>query len=217
LIKNLPLHGRRIVDLGCGYGTLLQALKGTGANLIAVDVAEQAIQRCPDTIKSIRDCIPYTLLDDDSFDLVICTELIAELPEELYRLFFMEISRLVKRDGYVILSTPIDIRSEDALGRFTSLAETEFNVLDCTLSRHAYHIRINDFFKTPMRRLQNGGRKWLWTPLALLFSPIVKLLQHSRIFLLQLEKLASFFSPETSISHSILMCKRRPLYNEEED
>ena len=80
-----PLKGMRAVDLGCGYGILTLRMRDAGAELVdAVDIASQALRKLElhdmTRIRPFQDYVPYTHLEDNAYDLVVCTELIAELP-----------------------------------------------------------------------------------------------------------------------------------------
>ena len=54
---------------------------------------------------------------------------------------------MVKSDGVVICSTPLDIQSDYALDSFAALAEKEFNLVDYTLSHHALQIRLSKWME----------------------------------------------------------------------
>lgn len=156
VLEALPLKGMRSVDLGCGYGLLSVKMRDAGAELVdAVDVASNALKQLETHdmtgIRPFQDYVPYTHLEDNGYDLVVCTELIAELPPNEYRLFFSELSRLVKPTGKVVCSTPLDIYSEDPLEKFCFLAETELILESLTLSYHILHIKLLRFFETPKK------------------------------------------------------------------
>ena len=230
------------VDLGCGSGQLSRALTKRGIDVTAVDCASQplaALRHGIDAPAAVKqDYIPKTLLDDNSFDLVLATDLIEYLPATEYRLFFAEVARLVKSDGYVVCSTAIDILSDDALARFAALAETELNILHWRFSYHALYIRLRNVFKAPARyarswrdsryrieqleRRRSLARRWfqfnssklvapLWWLLQLFTTPCVTFIEQSRFLLTTLEKVSRILSQEEGISHAIFIAKRRQL------
>lgn len=184
---HLQLKNLKAVDLGCGYGELTKRLSRAGAIVDAVDVASNALVKIDNLglqkVKTIQDCLPATFLEDEAYDLVLCTDVIALLEEKNFRLLFSELSRLVKKDGYIVCSTPIDINSDDALPRFANLAQTEFTILDWKFSYHRIYISLKNWL--------GGGQ--------------------NRRFLLIMEQLSKVLYGDAGISHAIFIAKRRPL------
>jgi SAM-dependent methyltransferase len=190
------------------------------------------------TLKLIQDYVPRTKLEDNTYDIVISTELIASLPIDDFRLYFSELARLVKTEGSVLISTPLDIQSEDALERFVALVDTEFHVHEWFFSYHYLYLKLCNFLKAPSRFVkahQNSGYRrdalqkrhsigrwwfrWNSAPLPAFFwfyfqhftTPLLKWTEQSPRALSFLEKLSRFFWPESGISHVICIGKRHPL------
>ena len=186
----------------------------------------------------MQEYVPRTKLDDMRYDVVLAAELIAYLPPDEYRLFMSEMCRLVKRDGFVVCSTAIDINSEDALVRFAELFETEFQPIKWVVSYDRLWIRLSDFLEAPrrftkaseddnyrQRELQNRkslGRwwfslnshkavAWLWKIVGLVSKPVANAFSNSPWMLVQLEKLCKTFWDDQGISHAIVIGKRWPL------
>ena len=138
ILKHLDLKGRLVADLGCGSGELSRFVRDQGAEVHAVDLSRPALKQLEgqSRIKTFADFIPRTTLEDYSYDLVICTDVIADLPEGDYRLLMNEMSRLVKNDGFVICSTEIDVESDESLPLFNHLANTEFVISEWVVSHH---------------------------------------------------------------------------------
>lgn len=239
--KYISLKEKKIADLGCGAGILSQTLNEAGGVIEAIDVATMALEKIHEKalpIKTIQDCLPSTLLKDDAYDVVICTDVIAYLPEKDHRLFFNELARLVKKDGYVVCSTPIDLNSEDALQGFASLAQTEIEFLDWIVSYHRLYIALKRFFEAPTdffhasRNVEfrnsklaerNSFANWwfkinstsflslFWKMIAFGFNPIARFIKDNRLFMLILEKISRFLYGDAAISHAIFIGKRRLL------
>jgi 2-polyprenyl-3-methyl-5-hydroxy-6-metoxy-1,4-benzoquinol methylase len=230
------------VDLGCASGVFSKKLRDAGASVHAVDVSSLALNKLRESeahhIEAIQDCLPDTSLKDNTYDLVVCTDVIGFLNPQDYRLLFSELSRLVKSEGFVVCSTALDINTEDPLDKFAKLAETEFNISKWKMSYHLLHIRLSDFFEAPARfvrasrepdyrhreveKRKGFSRLWfqwnsayapsfLWYPLYILATPIVSLLQQSRYLMIVLEKITHFLWNESGISHAIFIGQRRPL------
>ena len=239
--KYISLKEKKIGDLGCGAGRLSQTLNEAGGVVEAIDVATIALEKIREkalAIKTIQDCLPSTLLKDDAYDVVVCTDVIAYLPDKDHRLFFNELARLVKKDGYVVCSTPIDLNSEDALQRFASLAQTELEFLDWIVSYHRLYIALRSFCEAPDNFFQaswneefrnsklaerNSFWKWwfkinstpylrlFWKTIAFGFNPIARFIKDNRTLMLILEKVSRFLYGEAAISHAIFIGKRRLL------
>lgn len=242
LTKHVDLVNKQTADIGCAAGLFSRRLRDHGARVTGADIAENAL-KCfqrdgSDGIQLNRETMPDTSLPDDHFDLIICTELIAELPKEEYRLFFAELSRLIKTDGYVICSSGIDIASEGGVEKLIELAQTEFDILEEVVSYHALFIRLKHFLEAPshyiaawrnvdlkhkeLTRRHGFAKGWYWlhtSPLLIWLSfilnpltrPLVRFLKHNRRCLLFLERVCRFISDRDGISHYLFVAKRRPL------
>ncbi len=241
LIQNhLDVKDCLVADLGCGSGALACRLRDLGAKIHAVDVARNALKKLDGevSITLIQSCLPVTTLCDDFYDLVISTELIAYLHQKEHRLFFNELSRLVKPKGKIICSSQIDINSEDALEQFAALAATEIEISAWKFSYHSLYIRMIDYLRAPQsfseasldQRLRERGynerygisKYWFWwnsyKPIGLiwksvhmLFSPFIQWTRQSRKLLLLLEKLSFTLWGDSAISHAIFAGTRKPL------
>lgn len=238
----IDVSGKRIVDLGCGNGLLARRLRDAGAVVQAVDIASNALNELKKhdwhDIDPIQDALPETTLPDSAYDIVVSTDVIAEIPRNDHRLYVAELARLVNPKGYVVCSTPIDIRTEDALNHLAELMHTEFNTVKWVYSYHALYIRLKEFFQIPglfakayedknvrQQELQKrkGFNRWwfkmnstlvpalFWVPLSYLTNPLVKLMRQNRTLLIQLEKICRFFSDINGVSHAIFIGQRRPL------
>jgi 2-polyprenyl-3-methyl-5-hydroxy-6-metoxy-1,4-benzoquinol methylase len=155
LTKHTRLTGRRVADIGCAGGVFSRRLRDAGAEVEAIDIAENALKRFKETdavgIELKQEAMPSTRLPDHQYDLIICTELIAEIDRENYRLFFSELARLIKPDGWLVCSSPIDIDSEGGVEKLKELALAEFDIIDETISYHALYLRMKRFFSVPSK------------------------------------------------------------------
>lgn len=240
LNKHLSTEGMKVADLGCGMGVLSKAIRDQGASVDAVDVAKQPLNLLndQDRISTVQSCVPNTLLADSHYDLVVCTELIGELPTREHRLFFNELARLVKREGKILFSTEVDIYSDDALHTLIGILQTELEIIDYQPSYHSRYIRLKNLFAMPKKFARASrspelrseeikerqsitalwfkwnstrllGKVWEWcTPF---FSWIEHQIGKSAFLLKILEKISH---SEQSISHLIILAKRRPLMSD---
>jgi len=245
LIKEISdPSGQQIADLGCGPGVLSVRLRDAGADKVtALDISSQALkllkEKDAQRIETVQDYLPMTSLNDNTYDLVIATDVIAYLPPQDYRLFFSELSRLVKSEGYVVCSTSLDLNSEDALERFAALAETEFKIEKWRFSYHNLYIRLLNFLEMPAKcvrasrskeyrqkelsqrhSLNQWFFKWnstpipafFWSGIQFIIKPIAEFLKQNQKVLIFLEKVSYSIWNSNRISHAIFIGKRKPLF-----
>lgn len=229
-------------DMGTGTGYFSRHLAAHGLIVHAVELSSIPFKNLENenllNVQVFQDYIPHTTLEDDAYDLVLGTDVIAYLDKIEHRLFFAELARLVNADGFVIVSTPLDIYSEDALQNFVGLVESEFNIEHYTLSYHSYFIRLCQFFEAPAvfaraskdlnfyekelaKRFSinrylfkfNTAKtpSFFWYCISFFTNPILNRLKNSEFIMLKLETLCRFISDETGISHAIFAGKRRKL------
>lgn len=237
-----------IADLGTGTGYFALKLAEQQCQVHAVELATTPVKNLENHnnqhIKVFQDYIPQTTLDSDAYDIVLGLDLIAYLEKPEYRLFFAELARLVKLDGIVIVSTPIDIYSEDALQNFVELVETEFNIEDHSLSYNNYFIRLCHFFEAPAIFVKASSDQvfyekelakrfsinqqlfkancskigsFFWSFVKLFTNPLLKFIKQSSFIMLKLETICRFISNETGISHVIFVGKKRKLFENVEE
>ena len=99
--------GDRLLDIGCGDGTLGYFAKNKYKEVYGVDISEEALK-----IAKKRDIIVEKVnlneeklpFENDYFDAVTCLDVIEHVfePRDLIR----EINRVLKRGGILIISTP---------------------------------------------------------------------------------------------------------------
>ncbi len=140
-------HGKSVLDLASGEGYGSNLLAQTAANVVGVDIAPAAVEHARsryarknlDFLTGSITNVPIT--ENGAFDLVTCFEAIEHIEDQAALL--REISRLLKSDGMLIVSTPNKtvydrhIQEENEFhvkelefGEFRSLLETCFrNVL----------------------------------------------------------------------------------------
>lgn len=186
-------------DLGFGWGVLTRKMQGRGGLVDAVDIAENALKhftaREPCAVNLSCDGLPRSSLADDRYDLVVCTDLIAELETNDQRLLISELYRILKPSGFLVCSTSLDYRTDGALERFAALIDTEFEVIEWEVSHHAYALKLINLFKA----------------LGLLFKPLKRLVQNSRTFTLFLESICRAISPDRGVSHAICVAKLKSI------
>jgi SAM-dependent methyltransferase len=104
----------RVVDFGCGRGAhgeddipfrrTLRTLRGKVARVIGIDVDPAGTENTSlDEFHLLRQDGTWPL-DSESVDLIVCDNVMEHLPDP--ELFFSEASRVLRREGYVLIRTP---------------------------------------------------------------------------------------------------------------
>lgn len=104
--------GFTVLDLGCGDGATLWALQKKGflknaQKIVGVDISQERCQNLEKNIKGAMaicaDASKVAKLKDETFDVIICSQLIEHIRDEVALLD--EVQRLLKGKGYFYLST----------------------------------------------------------------------------------------------------------------
>ena len=236
--KTIDIKGLNIVDLGCGDGELALRLSQAGAQVTAIDIAENALKnlqsKSNNSIKLLQDALPETTLEDNAYDLVICTDVIAELHPNQFRLAISELYRLMKPNGYLLVSTKFSPKTRDGLFYFAELFSNDFKEQEWVLSYHYYYRKLFDSIHAPEKYLRamedsdffereiSKQGKWakncsnpklhpLWKLLSKLTVPTRKFISTSTILMKFLEKVSKKLKKNNGVSHAIMMAQRRPL------
>ncbi|MEO8314651.1 MAG: bifunctional 2-polyprenyl-6-hydroxyphenol methylase/3-demethylubiquinol 3-O-methyltransferase UbiG [Pseudomonadota bacterium] len=106
-----PMHGARILDVGCGGGLLAEALARKGAKVIGIDLAPAMIETARLHAAESGLDIQYRLQDagvladspEPRFDVVCCMEMLEHVADP--GAFIAVLARLVRPGGAVFIST----------------------------------------------------------------------------------------------------------------
>ena len=100
---------KKLLDIGCGIGTIALELKKRGFQVTGVDFSEVAIKKCRqqglDAVVSDvdKDGLKFA---DKSFDVVWAGDVIEHVFDPIF--LFKEIARVLKDDGTLLMSVPND-------------------------------------------------------------------------------------------------------------
>jgi len=107
------LHPHTVPDIGCHDESLVKAFSSLHSTVYGCDVSREALAKAPLEISSLlrlldvtRDALPF---DDEEFDLVTMIDVIEHFPKFEWTL--SEVRRVLKKDGYVYISTPSPLSS----------------------------------------------------------------------------------------------------------
>jgi 2-polyprenyl-3-methyl-5-hydroxy-6-metoxy-1,4-benzoquinol methylase len=109
------IRGKKVLDLGCGWGTISFALAGAGAReVLGVDFAANAIEICEARLRAEphpnlafrQGDAGNTGLAGAEWDLVVAADLVEHLyPEDTLRVY-REVFRLLRPRGHFLIWTP---------------------------------------------------------------------------------------------------------------
>ena len=144
------------LDIACGVGYGLQAIDMSNAkSLTAVDMNEEYLSRARANLKDIqfkkmdiRDGLGFP---DNSFDTISCFETIEHIEEEKVNRLLLEIVRILRPGGRVILSTPnaaVGVFKMILGGTPSHFKEYTFNELHKILLPHFEIISVKQHFST---------------------------------------------------------------------
>lgn len=101
------VEGKRVLEVGCGSGTIIKKLLKKGKNVIGVDIGKKFLSFCHSTYWNTAFCaadaqhLPFL---DNCFDSIVCSEVIEHLnnPEESLK----EFERILCPNGELVITTP---------------------------------------------------------------------------------------------------------------
>jgi SAM-dependent methyltransferase len=109
--------GERVLDLGCGAGRFVAALREAGVDVVGVELAGAALERAranaPGTdLRLVADdgSLP---LEHASIDLVWCSEVLEHVPDTAHLL--LEVRRVLRPGGRLLVTVPDHRRLRTAL------------------------------------------------------------------------------------------------------
>jgi len=119
--KYLKNSNQKILDIGCGAGTLSLYLANKGHSTLGLDISSKAIEECLKSKKALglnnvafRTLDFLTMKTKNRYDTVLFTEVIEHLEDDSKAL--RSIHKLLKPSGIMILSTPSDTAPLHKLG-----------------------------------------------------------------------------------------------------
>ena len=109
--------GERVLDLGCGAGRFVAALRDAGAEAVGVELAEAALERArrnaPGADLRLVEPDGSLPLDHASVDLVWCSEVLEHVADTAYLL--LEVRRVLRPGGRLLVTVPYHGRVKGAL------------------------------------------------------------------------------------------------------
>ncbi len=137
-LSMFPNGIRSVLDLGCGDGTLLGIMDETLFK-VGIDISYKALRlvKRGNLIQASSEVLPFRR---DTFDLLMCTEVLEHLPETLFEATLKEIQKVAKK--YILISVPFN---ED-------LAQKEARCANCGQIFHI-HLHLRSFNLLRLKKL----------------------------------------------------------------
>ncbi|MFA9375920.1 MAG: glycosyltransferase [Lachnotalea sp.] len=111
-VKDL-VRGKNVLDGACGEGYGSAILSETAASVIGIDIDAGAVQRASEKYNDRKNLefmeasvADLHMIADNSLDAVISFETIEHVPIEVQNEYLEEIARILKPDGFLVMSTP---------------------------------------------------------------------------------------------------------------
>jgi len=124
LMSGTPLHEQQLLDIGCGTGTFLEAVKGKVGGVSGLEyndgMIEQAKARLGSTgVKLVQGSADKLPFDDASFDVCTMNQVLHHFPNDDNKYAFclrsfQEIYRVLKPGGVFVLNTSTPEQQRDA-------------------------------------------------------------------------------------------------------
>lgn len=111
-LQKIKIKSKKILDIGCGVGTIDFYLAKKGATVLGVDISQNGISIAKEnaSILGFKNKIKYKVLDfqkqsiQGKYDLVICSEVLEHIKDDKQAV--KKINRLLKKGAIVIASSP---------------------------------------------------------------------------------------------------------------
>lgn len=120
-------EGNLVLDLGCGNGRLVDALRGTGINMIGVDGSSELIARCKEkytedikkgwlgfTVSDVLE-LPF---DGGQFDVVFLLAVMHHIPSEALRVQLLKDLLMMTKKGGLCVGTTWNLRGTEFRERY---------------------------------------------------------------------------------------------------
>lgn len=103
--------GKNVLDIACGEGFGTAILARKAASVWGVDISDEAIAYARQkyekyNLKYKQGSVESLDFDDDLFDMIVSFETIEHVDELVQDKFLKEASRVLKKNGILVISTP---------------------------------------------------------------------------------------------------------------
>lgn len=101
-ISLIPDGVSSVLEVGCGDGRIINSLINKYPDICGLDISNEALKQVKaPKMKGTLEKLPFS---DNSYDIVICCEVLEHLPYNIYEKALKEIERVAK--DYILISVP---------------------------------------------------------------------------------------------------------------
>ena len=164
--------GPPLLDVGCGFGFLVECARQFGLTAIGLEASEHALAECRQRHPhaDVRrwhagESLP---LGNDSIGAAMLNQIIDHIPVEANRLLFGELQRVLRPDGILIVHSPSKYNRAERrndIGHITFFAPSEFRAFVATFGfdvivqpYHAQRLFENRFGRLLVRAIGRAFR-----------------------------------------------------------
>lgn len=157
LVSLIPKQVKSVLDVGCGKGTVTNLISQFFP-VIGTDISLEALKHI--TLPTVQSDICTLPFENDSFDLVLASDIIEHIPEESYSTALSELLRVSKR--FVLISVPF-MEILEAL--FTTCTKCGFNFHVNWHQRTYDSSSIQKLFEksASLIKYKFSGASWAWS------------------------------------------------------
>ena len=129
----VDLAGKKVLDIGCGGGVFSEAMAQAGAQVTAIDLAQESLEVAKLHLYESKLNIDYQHISAEDFatqhpesiDVIVCMEMLEHVPQP--QSIIKACEKILKNQGFLFLST-IN-RSAKAMGLGIFMAEHVFGIV----------------------------------------------------------------------------------------
>jgi SAM-dependent methyltransferase len=111
--------GSRVLNVGIGGGFFELIALRRGLEVFALDPSEAAVERVRSRLKlgerAVIGCASAMPFEDGFFDAIVMSEVIEHLDDDILERALVEVRRLLKPDGKLLVTVPNDEKLEDGI------------------------------------------------------------------------------------------------------
>jgi ubiquinone/menaquinone biosynthesis C-methylase UbiE len=126
------LKNKRLIEFGCGYGSLTEKLVKKVSFVHGVDFSQNLIRKAEYRLKNtpnfavskiIRD---FSILTDLSANVVLAVSILEHLPEDMAKRVIQDARRVLKRGGHLIIRLPLEPKHKVVYNEFIPALDTVY-------------------------------------------------------------------------------------------
>lgn len=156
-------EGHKILDIGCGMGLFLQAMRDFGfLNIEGIDIDEGQVEACKKKnlkVSLVKDSLQYLSEKVNHFDRITLFDVLEHIPQNGHLAFLKAIFKSLKPDGKLVLTVPNANSVLATRWRYIdwthhiSFTETSLDFVLYNSGFQQIEIKETEFFSKPSPRL----------------------------------------------------------------